>query len=157
MLGDWWGGRPFWFFSIFQKRCFTDLKMYCYIFTLPPLRGWWYWYSVFVGVNFHIPQFLSWYPFYNSISFKASMSCWISHRSNRLQDAPLGGPRWNFALRCWMNLCRIFARSERTHPISRFYKLCFDFNVGIIYMYSLKPDFLVELLFDGWDSFCSCT
>ena len=22
--------------SIFQKRCFTDVKMYCYIFTLPP-------------------------------------------------------------------------------------------------------------------------
>ena len=37
------GGTSFFvFFSIFQKRCFTDVKMYCYIFTLPPpLRGWW--------------------------------------------------------------------------------------------------------------------
>ena len=53
---------------------------------------------------------------------------------------------------------RIFPVQKRTHPISWFCKLCFDFNVDIIYT-SFKREFLVELVLDGWewDSFCSCT
>ena len=39
-MGDRWDGTSFLiFFSIFQTRCFTDAKMYCYILTLPPIKG----------------------------------------------------------------------------------------------------------------------
>ena len=39
-MGDRWDGTSFLiFFSIFQTRCFTDVKMYCYILTLPPIKG----------------------------------------------------------------------------------------------------------------------